>query len=135
MFLRYLVRQDLLETNPADNLEYPRIGSKIYLRNILTLNEIKRILKVSLSLDKHSLRDKALLELCFSTGMRSKELFTLELNDINYEKKEILLRETKNKHDRIVPLCSRAEYWLLKYLEELRDSLLSYISRTSHFSL
>ena len=125
MFLRFLVRRSFIRYNPADNLEYPKIGLSLP-KNILTIEEITRILEVSLYSDKYSLRDKALLELCFSCGLRSRELFKLNVLDCNFEKGEILIRTSKNKNDRIVPLSERVEYWLLKYIEELRDSLLLY---------
>jgi integrase/recombinase XerD len=70
------------------------------------------------------LRDRALLEVLYSTGIRRMELIRLEIGDLNLERGVLLVRQGKGKKDRVVPVGSRALSWLHKYLTDARTEIL-----------
>ena len=68
------------------------------------------------------LRDRAVFEILYSTGMPRKELTALRLYDLDLERGTVMIREGKGKKDRLLPLGARAAAWL-KYLEDARPRL------------
>jgi integrase/recombinase XerD len=73
--------------------------------------------------DPLGVRDRALLELFYSTGIRRTELCRLDLPDLNPERRTLYVRQGKGKKDRIVPVGARALHWLERYLQEVRPRL------------
>src|SRR4051794_13589100 len=69
------------------------------------------------------IRDRAILELFYSTGIRRMELARLDVNDLNLADNSVLIRHGKANRDRIVPLGPRATKWLARYVDECRQSL------------
>jgi integrase/recombinase XerD len=69
------------------------------------------------------LRDRAILEVLYSTGMRRKELAGLKLFDLDAERGTIMIRQGKGKKDRMVPVGERALAWVGKYLADARPRL------------
>jgi integrase/recombinase XerD len=74
-------------------------------------------------LDPLGVRDRAMLEVFYSTGMRRTELCRLELPDFNAERRTLHIRQGKGKKDRMVPVGERAVAWLGRYLREARPRL------------
>ena len=72
--------------------------------------------------DPIGLRDRAILEVFYSTGMRRMELIRLKLYDLDLERGTLLIRQGKGKKDRYVPIGERAVAWLQKYLREARPA-------------
>jgi integrase/recombinase XerD len=123
-FFRYLVRQNLILYNPAADLELPRTDKRLP-RDILTAAEAERVLTaVSLS-EPMGLRDRAMLETLYSTGVRRQELLNITVRDLDRERGTVLIRRGKMKKDRMVPIGDRALIWLAKYLDELRPELVA----------
>jgi integrase/recombinase XerD len=79
------------------------------------------------------LRDRAILELLYSTGLRRTELIRLELGDIDCEHQTLLVRQPKGRRDRRIPIGSRAAAWLAKYLADVRPELVTDPSQRSVF--
>ena len=73
--------------------------------------------------DPVSLRDRAMMELLYSTGLRRKEAGSLTRSSIDFERLVVFVREGKGGRDRVVPLGARAAAWLEKYLYEARPQL------------
>jgi integrase/recombinase XerD len=69
------------------------------------------------------LRDRAILELLYSTGVRRQELVGLHLRDLDIERRHLMVRHGKGKKDRLLPVSERAMAWVEKYLEEARPRL------------
>ncbi|WP_206364462.1 tyrosine-type recombinase/integrase [Sphingomonas pokkalii] len=91
-FFRWLARENHILYNPASELELPRIGKRLP-RNVMTIAEVEKVLAVpDLSLPM-GLRDRAMLETFYSTGMRRQELINLNLYDIDQARGVILVRE------------------------------------------
>ena len=73
--------------------------------------------------DPIGLRDRAILEVLYSTGMRRMEVISLKLYDLDTDRGTILIRQGKGKKDRFVPVGDRAVAWLEKYVREARPQL------------
>lgn len=120
-FFQFLVREGVLEMNPAKLVTTPRIERK--LPTHLSMEDIVRFIETpDLNTDLGK-RDRAILEFLYATGMRVSELVNLNLRDIDY--KEKLVRVTgKRKKQRILPFGEPALQSLMYYLNEARHELL-----------
>jgi integrase/recombinase XerD len=121
-FFRHLARQSAIPTNPAADLEMPREEKRLP-RMVLTVEEAERILAQPNVNDLLGLRDRAMLELLYSTGIRRRELRDLLLHDLDIERQTLFVRLGKGKKDRFVPVGERALAWVSKYLFEVRPRL------------
>lgn len=120
-FVRFLVAEGFLKSNPIANLESPKIGS--CLPKCLTYEEVDSLLgrpDVSTSL---GIRDKALLELLYATGIRVSELISIKSCDLDV-KVGFVKVFGKGGKERIVPIGKTAIFWVLRYMEEVRPKLL-----------
>ncbi len=90
---------------------------------MLTAAEAEQVLEQPAIHDPLGLRDRAILETFYSTGMRRSELASLKLHDIDTERGTVMIREGKGKKDRIIPLGDRAGLWVRKYVKESRPHL------------
>jgi integrase/recombinase XerD len=121
-FYRYLVRQRILAMSPAELLDVPRAEKRIP-RGVLTVEEVERVLAQPATGTVTGLRDRAILELFYSTGIRRQEAIDLELYDVDLDNGTLLVRQGKGKKDRLIPLGERAGLWIAKYVEEARPAL------------
>jgi len=110
-------------TNPALGIELPRIGQALP-GMAATENQVERVIgRMPIKTDRN-VRNRALLELVFATGMRTGEVCRLHLRDIDLETSRIHIRESKGLKDRVIPVSRRAVFWLRHYLTYARKSLL-----------
>ena len=121
-WFRWLTRQNVLLHNPASEIEMPRMEKRLP-KEVLSQTEVERLLAVPDLNDPLGIRDRALLELFYSTGMRRTELCCLEMSDLNTERRTIHIRKGKGNKDRMVPVGQRAIQWLERYLKEVRPRL------------
>jgi integrase/recombinase XerD len=121
-FFRWITRQNVILHNPASELELPRPEKRLP-QEVLTLSEVQKLLGVPDVADPLGVRDRAMLELFYSTGMRRTELCRLDLADLNTERRTVHVRQGKGKKDRMVPVGLRAIDWLERYLKEVRPRL------------
>ena len=122
MFFRWLVRQRVVPSNPAADLELPRRSDD--LREPLTLDEVETVLALPDLADPFGLRDRAVLELFYATGIRRAELVNLSITDIEPGRGTLHVRLGKGRKDRFVPVGERALAWVAKYEREARPVLL-----------
>jgi integrase/recombinase XerD len=120
-FYRFLILDDILKKNPAINLTSPK--SWLSLPKFLSVTEVESLLSQPKDTDVHGIRDRAMLELLYATGLRVSELVSLKLNNVNYEDGFLFCRGKGGK-ERIVPLGSSAAETLLRYLAESRSRFL-----------
>lgn len=121
-FFRWLTRTAEIPVNPAADMELPRKIKRLP-RTVLTEAEAERVIAgVDLG-TPIGLRDRAMLEVLYATGMRRNELASLELGDIEPERGVVLIREGKGGKDRLLPLGERALHWITEYLERGRSQL------------
>ena len=121
-FFKWLCRQNHLLSNPASDLELPRAEKRLP-RHVLTAAETERVLALPDLASPIGLRDRAMLEVFYSTGMRRMELLGLKLYDLDAERGTVFIRQGKGKKDRMIPMGERAFGWVQRYLEEGRPAL------------
>jgi len=122
-FFVFLCKQDIIPANPASDLDLPR-ETKRKLPKALNQDEIKTLMNHPNVSDAMGLRDRAMLELLYATGIRRAELSQLELNDFDVANQTILIRDGKGSKMRLVPVAQNAIFWLQRYLERSRPKLL-----------
>ena len=122
LFFRWLVRCAFLGANPASELVLPRLPQRLP-RAILSPEEAESILAQPDVATPQGLRDRAMLEVLYSTGLRRLELASLGLFDVDPRNGTLWVRQGKGRKDRVVPIGERALAWVLKYLEEVRPRL------------
>ncbi len=123
MFFRWLVRQKVIASNPAADLELPKRTDD--LREPLTLEEMQTVLALPDIETPDGLRDRACLELFYATGIRRMELANLHQSDLDRSRGTLHVRLGKGKKDRFVPIGERALAWIGKYEREARPGLMS----------
>ena len=121
MWFKWMTRQNYLLHNPASELELPRLSKP--LPRVLTAAEAETVLQQPDIEDPVGLRDRAILETFYSTGMRRVELVNLKLYDVDREAGIVTIREGKGRKDRVIPIGERAVLWIDKYLDESRPRL------------
>lgn len=124
MWFRWMTRKNYLLHNPASELELPKLGNPLP-RNIFSAQEVERILVLCDIDDPIGLRDRAILEVLYSTGIRRMEVIALKLYELSLERGVLLVRQGKGKKDRYVPIGQRAIAWVQKYIREARPQLVS----------
>lgn len=120
---KYLTKQKVVLYNPAAELELPRTGTRIP-RAVLTATETAQILAQPDVSELLGLRDRAILEVLYSSGIRRAELVNLAIYDLDYERGTLLVRAGKGDKDRMVAIGERALAWVDKYLTHARPDLL-----------
>ncbi len=118
-WFKFLMRENLILYNPASELELPKQEKRLP-KHTLTVDEAELVLsQPDIETDK-CLRDRAILEVLYSTGIRRQELINLKRQDMNTGAGVIAVRQGKGKKDRFIPVGDRALLWVYKYLEEVR---------------
>ena len=119
-FYRYLLRERLIAADPTLNLDSPKLPRA--LPKTLTEADVERLLDSAAPDTPLGLRDRAMLETLYATGLRVSELVGLKLAAVNLG--DGVLRVTgKGNKDRLVPLGEEAVLWLRRYLSEARPLL------------
>ena len=120
-FHRFLMREKIVLHDPSNLIDSPKLGKKI--PDVLSFEEVTRLLKAPNYHRAGGIRDKAILELMYATGLRVSEVANLKVSDLNLEI-GFLRCKGKASKERIVPLGRMAVKFLKRYLEEARPKLL-----------
>ena len=121
-YFRWLTRVGEIPANPAADLELPRRLKRLP-RAVLTEAEVERVMACVDLGAPLGLRDRAMLEVLYATGVRRSELARLELGDIDVDRAVVFVREGKGGKDRLLPLGERALHWVQQYLEHSRPQI------------
>jgi integrase/recombinase XerD len=121
-FFKWLAKQNHILYNPAYDLELPRLEHRLP-KHVLTERESEKIINVPDIKEPLGIRDRAILETLYSTGMRRMEVIGLKLYDLDRDRGTVIIRQGKGKKDRMIPIGERALAWIDKYLNEVRPSL------------
>ncbi len=124
-FYRFFVLDGILKKNPAVNLSSPKTW--LALPKFLTVKEVESLLRQPDTEEVRGIRDKAMLELLYATGLRASELISLGTKDVNLGD-GFLLCLGKGGKERLVPIGESAEKAVRQYLEEARAKLLKQSS-------
>jgi integrase/recombinase XerD len=121
-FFAWLCRENLLPGNPAADLELPRKPQRS-LPRALAREEVAALLAVPDVRDPLGVRDRAILETLYATGLRRTELARLDVTDLDRALGTVWVRQGKGGKDRVVPLGGHAAHWIDRYLAECRPRL------------
>jgi len=112
-YIKYLCSKGILLKNPAEELETPKIEKKIPL--FLSFDEVQKLFDQPDTADLLGLRDRVILELFYSSGLRVSELVALNREDFHHKERTVKLKG-KGKKERIVPITKGAAEWIQTYL-------------------
>ena len=121
-FFTWLSKEGFVLYNPAGDMELPKVPRRLP-RNYLNIEEVEKIFSVIDVEDDLGLRNRAMMEVLYSTGMRKMEMCSLKIKEIDFSRGMIFIIEGKGKKDRVVPVGKRALDWVERYIAEVRPSL------------
>jgi len=121
-WFKWLARQNHILYNPASDIEMPRLERRLP-KHILTVEESEAIINQPDTTKPTGIRDRAILETLYSTGMRRMELINLKLFDIDPDRGTVMVRQGKGRKDRMIPIGERALKWIEKYQRDVRPEL------------
>jgi len=127
-FFQFLIQEEILEANPVEEIESPKMAKT--LPEILTLKEVEQLLEQPDLRTPLGVRDRAMLEVLYATGMRVSELVQLPTNQVNLESGYVVIYG-KGSKERMVPIGSEAMKWITLYLQTARQRLTK--GKESHF--
>lgn len=120
-YYQYLCREKFRSDDPSAKLQSPKNIKP--LPKSLSESQVDGLLSAPDLTDSVQFRDKAMLELLYATGLRVSELVTLSMEEINLQQGVVRITGKGNK-TRLVPMGEEANYWLARYIEEVRAELL-----------
>ncbi len=131
-YINFLIDIKIIKINPLNGVYTPKLSKK--LPSVLTLDEIKKIFKEAENTDNEllGLRDRCIIELLYSCGLRVTELCELKVSNIQFDLNVIRFFGKGNK-ERIIPLTFYAKEWLEKYLYQSREILSSRKSASQRY--
>lgn len=119
-FFAYLEKIKALLYNPADKMILPSLGDRLP-KVILTEKEMEKLLLTPNTGTFAGIRDRALLELLYSTGIRREECANLKVYDVDYKGGYLRVNKGKGSKDRILPLGKKACDWIKEYILKVRS--------------
>lgn len=126
VFFASLCRKGRILLDPARNLENP--ANHRTLGYVPTPGDVQKLLEACDIETDHGLRNRAILELLYGSGMRMREVINLDVRDVDLVERTAFIKNAKGRKDRIVPLTEAAAKMIARYIEEVRP-------RTSHPAL
>ena len=120
-FFEYLFRYDKIEEEPAAALKAPKLEKKV--PDVISVDHVIRLLTAPEGDSPKALRDRAMLELLYATGIKVSELVAIRMSDVNLQMGYISC--TMSAHDRIIPFGNEAKQTLMRYLKDGRDKLVT----------
>ncbi|MGH9149480.1 MAG: tyrosine-type recombinase/integrase, partial [Acidimicrobiales bacterium] len=119
---RFLVRHNRILANPAADLELPKVDQRLP-RAVLSAAEAEAVLSLPDTTFALGVRDRAILEVLYSTGVRRAELIALTVWDLDGDRGVMTVRRGKGRKDRTIPIGDRAAAWVARYSHEVRPRL------------
>ncbi len=120
-FYKYQLKKGRVKSSPCSNVDIPRLVRR--LPDFLKIDEVERLLNAPDTETPLGLRDRAMIEVLYATGLRVSELTGLRLNDLNLQA-GYLTAFGKGSKERLVPFGEAAMHWLKQYLEGSRPAIL-----------
>lgn len=129
-FYKFLIKEELIEKDPTVDLTFPKNEKR--LPQVLTIEEIEKLINVIDNKTVKGKRDKAIIELLYSSGLRVSEIINLKINDLDFEN-NYLKCFGKGSKERIVPFGELAKTYIIDYLKERErlkiDSELLFVNK------
>lgn len=120
-WFHYMVKEHIIKDDVSDSLKSPKIEKKI--PEIMTMGEVDTLLSQPSMNNPKEIRDKAMLELLYATGIRVTELISLTVEDLNLQMNYIICRDEHK--ERMIPFGSKARNALIDYLEHSRPIMVA----------
>lgn len=131
-FFTWLNDEGYLLFNPFASLVLPKVPVRLP-KGIMNVDEVEKVMKQP-NLDTiQGIRDRAMLEVFYSTGIRRSELLALQLLDLDRVRGLIAINQGKGAKDRIVPIGERALFWVDRYLIDARPELVRNVAEQALF--
>ena len=121
-WFKWMTRQNVILSNPASELVLPKLERR--LPAVMTEAEVERVLAEADTAEPLGVRDRTMMEVLYSTGVRRMEVIGLSVWDIDAEAGTMMVRQGKGRRDRMVPIGERALMWVARYLDSVRPSLM-----------
>jgi integrase/recombinase XerD len=131
-FFSWLTKESLVLYNPASDLELPRKEYRLP-KAVLSAGEVETVMNVPDLNTPMGIRDRAILEVLYSTGIRRQELCRLDKGDLDFDRGLARVEQGKGKKDRYAPIGERALKWVEKYLVEVRPRLCPSLNEQALF--
>lgn len=128
-FFQYMCKQNIIDTDPSVNIESPKVKKK--LPEVLTLEEVEVLLNQPNTNQLKGIRDKAMLEVLYATGIRVTELTSLKVTDVNLTLGHI--KCNFNDKQRVIPLGSKAISAIHVYLDKVRFAMIRDLNEDTLF--
>lgn len=119
-FYQYVQKKGKVKKDPTRNIQSPKVEKRVPC--VLTSNEVELLLEQPKDVDLKGIRDKAMLEFAYATGMRVTEIISLDIDDVNFKEGYVNCRKANKQ--RIIPLGKLSLKALKEYTEEAREILL-----------
>ncbi len=121
-FFGFLAEEGLLKDNPATRLERPKVPQRA-TKGVLTVKQVTRLMQAAEPLNALGVRDRAVVEVLYATGLRRAELLALNLSDLDHQERDLVVRRGKGGKGRVIPLARSAFLRLTNYLDAARPGL------------
>ncbi len=132
MLYRWLVNAGYLPHSPLEAIELPKLPKQLP-KAILSVEEIEQVLSQPDIETPTGLRNRAMMEVLYSTGIRRAELLDLQLQDVDAARGLLRVNQGKGQKDRIIPIGERALKWIARYLDDGRPELVKRVSESILF--
>jgi integrase/recombinase XerD len=120
-WIHFMMDEGVIKEDITRTLKVPKIEKKI--PEIMTMSEVVTLLEQPLGNNPKEIRDKAMLELLYATGIRVTELISLKMEDLNLQMNYIICND--GNKERMIPFGAKARIALMRYLEEVRNEMLA----------
>lgn len=119
-FYQFVLKNKKVKVDPTQNIQSPKIEKRV--PSVLTSKEVELLLEQPKDIDLKGIRDKAMLEFAYATGMRVTEIISLNMEDINLEEGYVICKHGNKQRN--IPLGNMSLKALKEYVEEARDILI-----------
>ena len=126
-YLHYLEEEGIIFLSPLRDYSKPKHQTNNY--PVIGKDEMERILRLTNTIDPLCIKGKAIIELAYSSALRPREVYELKIPNIDFKQGILLIEQSKNRKDRVVPVGRNALSWIDKYLQEVRAR---YIKDKNH---
>jgi integrase/recombinase XerD len=132
LWFRWLAKAGFLPFSCLEEIALPKLPKQLP-KAILNVEEVEKLMAQPDLSTAVGLRDRAMMEVLYSTAIRRRELIQLQQNDVDIERGWLMVRLGKGAKDRVVPIGERAIFWLERYLKDARPELMKLISEQALF--
>lgn len=124
---KWLTRARHIPANPAAELEMPRTPHTLP-RVLLSVEQVRQLMAMPDLEGLTGVRDRAILELLYGSGMRRSELAALQMGDVDLHNATVMVRQGKGRRDRRIPMGASAAHWIARYCQEVRPRIVRHMS-------